>query len=70
METLILSTPVHKGRLSNNPSNFQPAAVVSILAKVLEKTVSDQLGNYLENNRQLNNQHLSVLPTSGSLSLW
>ena len=43
-------TPIHKGGPSDDPSNFRPICVVPVLAKILEKTVSEsiQLSSYLE----------------------
>ena len=43
-------TPVYKGGKCDDPSNYRPILVVPILAKVLEKFVSVQLIQYLENN--------------------
>ena len=35
-------TPVHKGGVVDNPSNFCPISVVSIVMKILEKVASCQ----------------------------
>ena len=43
-------TPVHKGGAEDDPTNYRPIAVVSIIAKILEKIVATQLSNYLESN--------------------
>ena len=47
-------TPIHKGRDTENPSNFCPISVVSAVAEVLEKVVADQLGLFLESYHLLN----------------
>ena len=53
METVIYITPIHKGGSHNDPSNYRPISVVPILAKILEKIVSNQLSSYLEANQLL-----------------
>ena len=40
-------TPVHKGGAPSDPGNFRPISVVPILAKILEKIVAIQFGQYL-----------------------
>ena len=42
-------TPVHKGGVKDDPSNYRKIAVVPILAKILEKIVATQLSTYLDN---------------------
>ena len=37
---------VHKGGASNVPNNYRPIAVVSVVAKVLEKIVATKLSAY------------------------
>ena len=46
-------TPVHKSGPQNDPSNFHPISVVSIVAKILEKFVAAQLETYFETNQLL-----------------
>ena len=46
-------TPVHKGGTLDDPSNYHPIAVITMVAKVLEKIVSTQLNQYLEQNNLL-----------------
>ena len=36
-------TPVYKGGDTENPGNFHPISVVTVVAKVLEKMIADQL---------------------------
>lgn len=46
-------TPIHKGGSHDDPSNYRLILVVPILAKILEKIVSNQLSSYLEENQLL-----------------
>ena len=46
-------TPIHKGSSHDDPSDYRPISVVPILAKILEKIVSNQLSSYLEENQLL-----------------
>jgi len=41
-------TPVHKGGSVNDPGNYRPISVVSVVAKLLEKIVASQLSDYFE----------------------
>lgn len=47
-------TPVHEGGSTDDPSHYRPIAVVSVVAKVLEKIVATQLSSYLEEHQLLN----------------
>ena len=49
-------TPVHKGGSTDDPSHYRLIAVVSVVAKVLEKIVATQLSSYLEEHGLLNSQ--------------
>ena len=42
--------PLHKGGAEDDPTNYRPIAVVSIIAKILEKIVATQLSDYFESN--------------------
>ena len=42
--------PLHKGGAEDDPTNYQPIAVVSIIAKILEKIIATQLSDYFESN--------------------
>ena len=46
-------TPIYKGGSPDDPGNFRPISVVPILAKILEKIVSEQLSIHLEDNHLL-----------------
>ena len=46
--------PIHKSGDIEEPTNFRPANLLSILSKILEKVISIQLTEYLENNNLLN----------------
>ena len=52
------SMEMHKVRLSYNPMQFQSIAVVSTLTKMLEKIMSDQLGNYFESKLMIYSTHI------------
>ena len=41
-------TPIHKGGSCEDPGNFQPISVVPVVAKLLEKIVSNQLYSFLK----------------------
>ena len=46
-------TPVYKGGVPDDPSNYRPIAVVPVVAKILEKIVTTQLSMFLELNNLL-----------------
>ena len=46
--------PIHKSGDIEEPSNFRPINLLPILSKILEKVISTQLMEYLENNNLLN----------------
>ena len=46
-------TPIYKEGSPDDPGNFRPISVVPILAKILEKIVSEQLSIHLEDNHLL-----------------
>ena len=48
-------TPVHKGGDVKDPSNYRPIFVVPVVAKILEKLISNQLNSYLESNQLYHN---------------
>ena len=48
-----LSSPIHKSGSVDEPSNFRPIPVVSVVAKILEKIVLTQLSSYLEDHKSL-----------------
>ena len=45
--------PIYKGGAPDDPSNYVTIAVVQVVAKLLEKIVTTQLGMYLEQNNLL-----------------
>jgi len=45
---LLLSS---KTVLKDDPSNFQPISVISVVAKILEKIVAQQLSTYFESHQ-------------------
>ena len=46
-------TPIYKYGTPDDPPNYQPIAVIPVVAKILEKIVATQLGMYLEQNNLL-----------------
>ena len=46
-------TPVHKGGDTDDPGNYRPISVVSIVAKILEKIIVTQLSSYMEHHHLL-----------------
>ena len=46
--------PIHKSGDIEEPANFRPINLLPILSKILEKVISTQLTEYLENNNLLN----------------
>ncbi len=53
-----LVTPVHKSGAYDDPNNYRPISLLSILSKILEKTVAAQLSDYLESKKLLSDaQH-------------
>ena len=51
-------TPVLKKGSPLEKSNYRPVSCLSVLSKVLEKIVCDQITNYMEKNKLLpQNQH-------------
>ena len=62
-------TPVYKGGDTENPGNFHPISVVTVVAKVLEKMIADQLGLFLES--QYDSQKIDLIgQQSFSPELW
>jgi len=53
-------TPVYKNSgKRNDPSNYRPISVISVVAKVFERIIYDQLYDYLLNNNDLLSTHQS-----------
>ena len=45
---------MHKGGCTDDSSNYRPIAVVSVVAKVLEKIVATKLSSYMEEHQLFN----------------
>ena len=48
-----LITPIFKSGSTNDPNNYRPISILPILSKILEKSVHQQLMDYLEDNTLL-----------------
>ena len=51
-----LVKPLHKSGDKSNPDNYRPISILPVISKVLEKSVHNQLSNYLESNRLLSDR--------------
>ena len=49
-----LVTPLYKSGASDDPGNYRPISLLSILSKILEKVIATQLTNFLESNNLIN----------------
>ena len=45
--------PIHKKDCHNNPANYRPLSILSVISKVIERSAVDQLVRYLETNNIL-----------------
>ena len=58
--------PIHKSGDTEEPTNFRPINLLPILFKILEKVISTQLTEYLENNNLLNESQYAYRHNSSS----
>ena len=49
-------TPIFKKGSRSAPANYRPISLTSIVCKVMEKIIKDELMNYLEKNKLINKQ--------------
>ena len=56
------AVPVFKGGDSENVENYRPISLLSILSKILEKVVSNQLVEFLESNHLLADEQHGFRP--------
>ena len=54
--------PIHKSGSRQEPSNYRPVSLTSVLSKVLEGVVRDRLMNFLMETRQLHDAQHGFLP--------
>ena len=47
--------PLFKGENAENPSNYRPVSLTSVVAKICEKIIKDKWTKFLEDNRILTN---------------
>jgi retron-type reverse transcriptase len=55
MKVAIIS-PIYKTGSKTETTNYRPVSVLSVVAKIFEKIISQQLSNYLETNGVIVNQ--------------
>ena len=65
MEAFII-IPIHKSGDIEEPTNFRPINLLPILSKILEKVISTQLREYLENNNLLNESQYAYRKNSST----
>ena len=56
-------TPAFEKDIKSDLNNYRPISVISVVSKVFEKLVYDQLYQYLNDNKLLSSCHLSVGPS-------
>lgn len=61
-------TPVFKSGDNTCPSNYRPIAVLSNLSKVAEKSIKDQLIEYLQSNTIINQNQFGFINNSSTMS--
>ena len=44
---------VHKKESTEDPSNYRPLSILSVVSKIFERSATDQLVHYLEENNLL-----------------
>ena len=49
-------SPVHKGDVKTDPSNFRPISILPIPMKIFEKIVHDQVSTFIKENTFLNDR--------------
>lgn len=58
--------PIPKTRGSNNIANFRPISLLSVVDKILEKLIFEQLSNYLDSNKILFERQFGFKKGSGT----
>ena len=54
--------PIHKKKAKTEPGNYRPVSVLSIMSKVMERVICEQLNDFIEKHDYLYELHLT-LPT-------
>ena len=60
-------TPIHKKDDNQDPKNYCPVSLTSILFKIMESIIKDHLLKYLKDNNILSNKQHGSLPRRSSL---
>ena len=53
--------PVHKKGLRSEVKNYRPVTLLSVISKVMERIIADQIKEHLLNNKLLNNRQYGFL---------
>lgn len=59
-------TPIHKSGDTNNPSNYRPISILPIIDKIMSKLINEQLMNYIDNHKILDNRQYGFRPRSNT----
>ena len=61
-------TPIHKKGARNKPQNFRPVSLTSILCKLLESCLRDQLLEHMKSNKLFSNDQHGFLPNRSCIT--
>ena len=61
--------PLYKGKGSrNDPANYRPVVLLSVISKVVERAVQNQLLDYMNQTKQLNTNHHAYLKNHSTIT--
>ena len=61
-------TPIHKGDAKDNVNNYRPISVLSVVSKIFERIVYDQLYTYFNQNNLRNGMQSGFRPFHSTTS--